>query len=211
LTNTPANWDQEELDQAVAILRRGGLVAYPTDTVFGLGANAFSEQAVLRVFQAKKRPLNMALPLLLADVSQLSQVALHIPELAWRLAEKFFPGALTLVLQKAPSVSAVVTGGGDTVAVRVPGHPVPIALAKGLSSPIIGTSANLSGLPSPVTADEVDRQLGSSVDLVIRQGRCYLGVESTILDLTGQEPRLLRQGAIPREQIEAVCGRKVLA
>ncbi len=211
MTNTPANWDQEELDQAVAILRRGGLVAYPTDTVFGLGANAFSEQAVLRVFQAKKRPLNMALPLLLADVSQLSQVALHIPELAWRLAEKFFPGALTLVLQKAPSVSAVVTGGGDTVAVRVPGHPVPIALAKGLSSPIIGTSANLSGLPSPVTADEVDRQLGSSVDLVIRQGRCYLGVESTILDLTGQEPRLLRQGAIPREQIEAVCGRKVLA
>jgi len=193
------------IQQAIDILRKGGLVAYPTDTVYGLGANAFRGSAVERVYEVKQRPRHMALPLLLADSADMAKVATNIPDLAWRLAERFFPGALTLVLWKSPAVPAIVTGGGDTIAVRVPNHPVPISLVKGLGAPIIGTSANLSGLPSPLTAQEVYEQFGGKVDLIIDGGRCPGGIESTVLDLTGDIPTIVREGAIPRQVIEEVC------
>ncbi len=196
---------QQQVEQGITILKQGGIVAFPTDTVYGLGAAISLGQAVERIYRVKKRPRNMALPLLLADVSQISEVAQPVPEVAWLLAEKFLPGALTLVLPKSPSVADIITGKGKTVAIRIPAHPVPIALAQGLGTPIVGTSANLSGHPSSLTAEEVYAQLGDRVDLIIDGGRCPGGKESTIVNLTGETPLILREGAISREELQRVC------
>ncbi len=197
---------QQQVELGVSVLKRGGLVAFPTDTVYGLGAGANISQAVARVYQVKKRPPNMALPLLLADVSQISEVAEPVPAIVWLLANKFLPGALTTVLYKSGSVLDIVTAGGRTVAIRIPAHPVPVALARGLGTPVVGTSANLSGKPSALTADEVHSQFGDKVDLVIDGGRCSGGRESTIIDVTGEVPVVLREGAISVEELKQVCG-----
>ena len=196
---------QEQVERGVSILKQGGVVAFPTDTVYGLGAWANLYQAVERVYQIKERPRNMALPLILAHTSQISEVAEPVPPLAWLLARSFLPGALTIVLHKSDSVSDIITGGGSTVAVRIPAHPIPVALAEGLGAPIVGTSANLSGKPSLLTADEVYAQLGDKIDLVIDGGRCPGGRESTIVDVTGETPVVLREGAISTEELRKVC------
>ncbi len=188
------------------MLKRGGLVAYPTDTVYGLGADPLNEKAVARIYEVKNRPRNLPLPLLLADRSDLPQVALIVPEIAWRLAERFWPGGLTLVVRKNPLIPDSITAGGDTVAVRVPDHPVTIALIRGLGRPIVGTSANLSGKPSPVTAEDVREQLGNEVDLIVDGGRCPGGIESTVIDVSDASPAIIRVGAIPQEDIAKVCG-----
>jgi len=200
---------QKQVEQGISILKQGGIVAFPTDTVYGLGACVSIHQAVERVYAVKERPQSMALPLLLADTSQITEVAYPVPPIAWLLIDNFLPGALTLVLPKSNSIPDIVTGGGVTVAVRIPAHPVPVALAKGLGTPIVGTSANLSGRPSPLTADEVYSQFGNKIDLVIDGGRCPGGKESTIVDVTGEIPVILREGAILREEIERVCGKTV--
>ncbi len=197
---------QQQVEAGISILKQGGIVAFPTDTVYGLGACANIPQAVKRVYQVKERPQNMALPLLLAHISQISEVAELVPQIAWLLADKFLPGALTIVLYKSNSVSDIITAGGKTVAVRVPAHPVPVALAQGLGAPIVGTSANLSGRPSALTAGEVYSQFGDKIDLVIDGGRCPGGRESTIIDVTGETPVVLREGAISREELKQVCG-----
>ena len=197
---------QQQVERGISILRQGGIVAFPTDTVYGLGACVSIHQAVERVYVAKERPRNMALPLLLADTSQITKVANYVPPIAWRLIRNFLPGALTIVLPKFNSVPDIVTGGGVTVAIRIPAHPVPVALAKGLGTPIVGTSANLSGRPSPLTADEVYSQFSSKIDLVIDGGRCPGGKESTVVDVPGETPVVLREGAISREELEKVCG-----
>ncbi|MBA7610021.1 Threonylcarbamoyl-AMP synthase [subsurface metagenome] len=197
---------QEQIERGISVLRQGGLVAFPTDTVYGLGACASLRQAVERVYRVKGRPRNMAFPLLLAHTSQIGEVADSVPQIAWLLVRNFLPGALTLVLHKSSSVLDVITGGGMTVAVRIPAHPVPVALAEGLGTPIVGTSANLSGKPSALTADEVYSQLGDKIDLVIDGGRCPGGRESTVVDVTGEVPVVLREGAISREELERVCG-----
>lgn len=196
---------QDQVEQGISILKQGGIVAFPTDTVYGLGADFNIHQAVKRVYTVKERPRNMALPLLLADTSQITEVAYPVPPIAWLLINNFLPGALTIVLPKSNSVPDIITGGGATVALRVPAHPVPVALAQGLGMPIVGTSANLSGRPSPLTADEVYSQFGNKIDLVIDGGRCPGGKESTIVDVTGETPVILREGAISREEIERVC------
>ena len=196
---------QQQVEKGISILKRGGLVAFPTDTVYGLGASANIRQAVERVYQVKKRPLNMALPLLLASVAQIAEVADSVPQVAWLLAHNFLPGALTLVLYKSKSIPDIVTAGGTTVAVRVPAHPIPIALVEGLGAPIVGTSANLSGKPSSLTADEVYAQFGNLIDLVIDGGKCSGGIESTIVDVTGEIPVVLRDGAISRKELRRVC------
>jgi L-threonylcarbamoyladenylate synthase len=196
---------EEQVKKAIRILKKGGIVAYPTDTVYGLGANALDEAAVLRVYAAKRRPHHLAVPILLASISQIGEVARDIPGIAWSLAERFLPGGLTLVLYKSPAIPAAVTGGDDKIAVRVPAHPIPIALIEGIGAPITGTSANLSGNPNPVTAEEVSRQLGDRIDLIIDGGRCQGDVASTVIDLTDEHPLILREGVISREEIEKVC------
>jgi len=201
---------RQQVDKGVSILKQGGIVAFPTDTVYGLGACANLHRAVERVYQVKERPRNMALPLLLASTSQISEVADSVPSIAWLLARKFLPGALTIVLHKSSSVPDIITGRGETVAVRIPAHPVPVALIDGLGTPVVGTSANLSGKPSALTADEVYSQFGNELDLVIDGGRCLGGRESTIVDVTGETPVVLREGAISREELRQVCGSIVL-
>jgi L-threonylcarbamoyladenylate synthase len=196
---------QQQVEQATTILKQGGIVACPTDTVYGVVAAINIEPAVERIYRIKGRPRSQALPILLADKSQMADVAKIVPLLAWRLADKFWPGALTMVLLKSESVSDIVTGGGKTVAVRMANHPMPIAIIRGLGVPIVGTSANLSGKPSALTAEEVRTQLGDKVDMIIDGGRCPGGIESTIVDLSGEAPRIIRQGAIPPEEIEQVC------
>ena len=197
---------QEQIERGISILRQGGLVAYPTDTVYGLGACANLPQAVERIYKVKERPRNMPLPLLLADVSQITRVAELVPPVAWLLIHSFLPGALTIVLPKSNSVPDIITAGGTTIAVRIPAHPVPVALIEGLGTPIVGTSANLSGMPSPLTADEVYSQLGDKIDWIIDGGRCPGGRESTIVDVTGEVPVVLREGAISRAELEQACG-----
>ena len=194
-----------QIGKGISILKQGGIVAFPTDTVYGLGAWANIHQAVERVYRVKERRRNMAIPLLLADISQISGVVSYVPQVAWLLAHKFLPGALTIVLHKSNSVLDIITGGGETVAVRIPAHPVPVALTEGLGTPIVGTSANLSGKPSALTAEEVYSQFGDKIDLVIDGGPCLGGKESTVVDVTGETPVVLREGAISREELRQVC------
>ena len=197
---------QKQIETGISILKQGGLVAYPTDTVYGLGVGVNIPQAVERVYRVKERPSDMALPLLLADISQISEVAELVPPIGWILANKFLPGALTMVLLKSRSVPDIITAGGGTVAIRIPAHPVPVALVRGLGMPIVGTSANLSGKPSALTADEVYSQFGNKVNLVIDGGKCPGGRESTIIDVTGEVPEILREGAISIGELKRVCG-----
>ena len=209
MTNGVSSEIQQQIEKGIYLLRQGGVVAYPTDTVYGLGAWASLPQAVERVFEIKERPRNRPLPLLLADISQIEEFAEEVPDYARPLINRFLPGALTLVLARSSVVPDTVTGGGTTVALRVPAHPVPVALIKGLGAPIVGTSANLSGKPSPLTADEVYTQLGEKVDLIIDGGKCPGGKESTVVDVTGEQVVVLREGAISREEIERVCQNKL--
>jgi L-threonylcarbamoyladenylate synthase len=194
---------QEQVEKGVSTLKKGGVVAFPTDTVYGLGASIAIDSAVEKVYRIKGRPRNMALPLLLADFAQLEQVAISIPASARLLADKFWPGPLTLVLLKSDSVSDIVSS-GKTIAVRIPDHPIPTALALGIGTAIIGTSANLSGQPNALNAEEVRAQLGDKVDLII-EGDCPGGRESTVVDLTGKTPVILRPGAISTEALRRLC------
>jgi len=200
---------QKQVEMGISVLRQGGLVAFPTDTVYGLGAGVNIPQAVERVYRIKERPSNMALPLLLADIAQISEFAEPVAPIAWLLADFFLPVAMTIVLPKARSVPDAITAGGKTVAIRIPAHPVPVALVRGLGVPIVGTSANLSGKPSALTADEVYSQFGDKIDLVIDGGKCPTGRESTIVDITGEVPVILRQGAISEKELRQACGSMV--
>ncbi len=196
---------REQIERGIAILKQGGIIAFPTDTVYGLGVSAYNEPAVRRLYRLKQRPEARPLPILVADMAQMTEVAGVLPPVARKLAAIFLPGALTLVLPRSARVPDIITGGGRTIAVRIPAHPVAIALIRGLGSPIVGTSANLSGRPSTLTAAEVYSQFDDRIDLVIDGGQCPGGRESTIVDVTGEKPRVLREGAISRQQLEQVC------
>ena len=172
-------------------------MAFPTDTLFGLGADVFSQPALEKVFAIKGRPEGQALPVLVSGWDQVGMVAGEISQMAERLASRFWPGALTLVLWRLRKLPDLVTGGGETVAVRMPNHPVPLALAAGLGRPITGTSANRSGQADLLSREEVVDHLGHRVDYVVRCGPVPEGVASTVIDLTAEEPRLLREGALP--------------
>jgi L-threonylcarbamoyladenylate synthase len=194
-----------QVERAVEILKNGGIVAFPTDTVYGLGGDVFSVQAAERIYRAKQRSMDMPLPVLLADATELANIAADVPEVAWCLIKRFWPGGLTLVLPKKDSVPDIITAGGDKVAVRVPDHPVPLSLIRRLGSPLIGTSANVSREPNPLTAKEVERQLGGRVDMIVDGGRCPGGLESTVVDVTGKAPLILRRGIIVEEEIRKAC------
>jgi L-threonylcarbamoyladenylate synthase len=195
---------EKQIKQAITILKKGGVVAYPTDTVYGLGAGMTDTAAVERIFKVKGRPKGMALPVLLADKAQIEEIVAVFPAAARRLADEFFPGALTIILPKSDAVPDIITGGGRTVAFRIPNHPVPLALIKGLGKPIVGTSANLSGHPSALTAEEVRGQIGDKMEMVIDGGRCPGGIESTVIDLSGEKPIVRRQGAISVERLRKI-------
>ncbi len=180
-------------------------MAFPTDTLYGLGADAFCVEAVGRVFEIKGRSSDMALPLLLGSIQDLEWVTADIPDLAWALAERFWPGPLTLILKKSPEVPLAVTGGRDSVAVRLPNHRVPLTLVQELGRPITGTSANPSGGPDPITAEDVRRLLGGKVDYIVDGGPTSVAAPSTIVDLTSPMPRLVRPGAIDYQSIQSVC------
>lgn len=192
------------LARAVAVLRSGGLVAFPTETVYGLGADASNAAAVDRVFRVKGRPTNHPLIVHLADAADMSLWARDVPQLARDLAVAFWPGPLTLILKRSARVPDAVTGGADTVGLRVPSHPVAQALLRAFSGAIAAPSANRFGAVSPTRAEHVCADLGDDVDIILDGGECDVGVESTIVNLTGDTPTILRPGGVTAEQLSAV-------
>jgi L-threonylcarbamoyladenylate synthase len=194
----------ERIEQAAAILRRGGLVAFPTETVYGLGADASNPAALKKIFAAKGRPADHPLIVHVADASDLRHWAADVPRTAWQLAEKFWPGPMTLVLRRAPHVPDLVSGGQDSIGLRVPSHPIARKLLSAFGGGIAAPSANRFGKLSPTTAEHVTRELGDAVDLVLDGGPCDVGIESTIVDLTREPPAVLRPGHISAEQIAEV-------
>lgn len=198
----------EAAERAAHILREGGLVALPTETVYGLAADASNELAVRRIFSVKGRPSSHPLIVHLESTDVVEQWAREIPDAAWKLAAAFWPGPLTLILRKSPRASDIVTGGQDTVGIRIPDHPLARAVlhALGNGGGVAAPSANRFGRISPTRADHVREDLGDDVDMILDGGPCSVGVESTIIDLSGAAPRLLRPGGVPIEDIESVLG-----
>jgi L-threonylcarbamoyladenylate synthase len=192
--------------RAAEILRSGGLVAFPTETVYGLGANALDERAVARVFEVKGRPRFDPLIVHIADADWIGRLAQCFPAAAQKLAGRFWPGPLTLVLAKMPVVPDLVTAGCPTVALRIPQHPVAQALLRALDQPIAAPSANPFGRISPTTAAHVREQLGDSIDLILDGGPCNVGIESTVIQVTEGRVTLLRFGGTTLEEIESVVG-----
>ena len=197
------------VQEAAAVLHRGGLVAFPTETVYGLGADAENPAAVARIFAAKGRPADHPLIVHMARNDPLGRWARDIPPTAFRLAQRYWPGPLTVILRRADRVPDMVTGGQDTVGLRVPDHPLALALLEVFGGGIAAPSANRFGQVSPTTAAHVREELGDAVDLLLNGGPCRVGIESTILDLSGQQPRLLRPGAITIAELEAVLEQPV--
>lgn len=196
----------DALDLAVAALRRGEAIGMPTETVYGLAADASSPEAVRRIFALKGRPADHPLIVHLAEAGQVDAWARDIPDSARRLAAAFWPGPLTLILHKQPQVPDEVTGGQSTVGLRCPAHPVALALLRAFGGGLAAPSANRFGHISPTTAAHVREEFGDAVPVVLDGGECDVGIESTILDLSGDVPRVLRPGRITHAQIEAVVG-----
>ncbi len=197
--------DPNSLPQALEILQGGGVIAFPTDTVYGLGCRVDSSQSIDRIYQIKERDLAKAIPVLIGDVAHLARVSTGLGGTARKLAARFWPGALTLVVPRNPELPANLSQ-LPTIGVRMPDHPFALALLRS-AGPLATTSANLSGLPSPVTARDVLNQLEDRVDLVIDGGSCPGGVPSTVVDCTGVDPRILREGAISRVMLGQALGR----
>jgi L-threonylcarbamoyladenylate synthase len=200
-----------EIANAVAVLRAGGLVAFPTETVYGLGADASNPAAVRKIFEAKGRPATHPLIVHVADAVQAANWAREMPETARRLARRFWPGPLTVILKRASKVGNVVTGGQDTVALRVPSHPVAQQLLARFGGGIAAPSANRHGRVSATTAEHVRREFGTVVDCLLDGGEAQVGIESAIVDLSGDTPVLLRPGWITAAEIEAALGAALAA
>ena len=198
---------EKEIDQAAAILRCGGLVGIPTETVYGLGANGLDPAAVRAIFAAKGRPQDNPLILHIADASWLERCCASIPRSAYALAAEFWPGPLTMILPRRPLVPDVVTAGLDTVGMRCPAHPLCREIIERAGIPVAAPSGNTSGRPSPTTAEHMWEDMHGKIDAIVDGGPCSVGVESTIIDLTCDPPRLLRPGGISLEQLEEVLGR----
>jgi len=205
----PENPEPDKIEVAAKVIRAGGLVAFPTETVYGLGANAFDRRAVEKVFVVKGRPRGNPLIVHVASVEQARELVSSWPRVAEILAQKFWPGPLTLILPRAPVIPDEVTAGFPNVALRFPAHRIALALIKMSGVPLAAPSANLSGRPSPTRAEHVWDDLGGKIDLILDGGPTGVGVESTILDLTGQHPVILRPGGVTREKLEEVLGVKV--
>ncbi len=201
----------DDVQQAASLLRQGKLVALPTETVYGLAADATQEDAVQANYDAKGRPETKPLNVLVDGMAMVETVCRDIPADAYQLADAFWPGPLTMILWGNSALPSIVPAGGGTQGVRCPNHPDTLAVIKALGRPLACPSANLSGQPSPKSADDVLAQLGGNIDAVLDGGPCSVGVESTILDLTATPYRILRQGGLGREKIEAVLGQGALS
>jgi L-threonylcarbamoyladenylate synthase len=196
----------KDIEHAVAVLKSGGLVAFPTETVYGLGADASNSEAVAKIFAVKGRPATHPVIVHLADAVQVANWSREIPEAARALARRFWPGPLTIILKRAPGVSDVVTGGQDTVALRVPSHPVALQLLARFGGGIAAPSANRHGRVSATTAAHVRAEFGDAIDCVLDGGETDVGIESTIVDLSGARPALLRPGRITAAELERALG-----
>jgi L-threonylcarbamoyladenylate synthase len=195
-----------DIDRAASLIANGGLVAFATETVYGLGANAYDVRAVARIFEVKERPEFDPLIVHVGDASWLAAIVTAVSPVAQRLVDAFWPGPLTLVLPKTDRIPDLVTAGLPTVGVRMPSHPSALGLLRRANVPIAAPSANLFGHVSPTTAQHVAEQLGERIDYILDGGACTVGVESTILDLSGERPTLLRPGGLAVEQLEAKIG-----
>lgn len=198
--------DSESIRQIGEILRNGGIVGIPTETVYGLAANAFDGEAVSKVFKAKGRPQDNPLIVHISHISQLDEIVSSVPEEALKLAEKFWPGPLSIIMPKSERIPDEVSCGLDTVAVRMPSHPAARAVISAAGVPLAAPSANLSGSPSPTTAQHVIDDMWGRADAILDGGSCAVGVESTVVSVVGEKPRLLRPGGISAEQLESVLG-----
>jgi L-threonylcarbamoyladenylate synthase len=194
--------DQHALRRALEVLESGGLVAFPTDTVYGVGAKVFDRVAVESIYTVKDRSVEKAIPVLIGDLDDLLKVAIAVPEVAYRLAAHFWPGPLTLVIPKHPGLPEAVSS-GPTVGVRIPDLPTALALLR-LAGPMAVTSANISGQPSPTTAQEVFSQLGGRIAIILDGGTTPGGVPSTVVDCAGGKPQILRAGPIPQQEIQDI-------
>lgn len=194
------------IQKAASILRSGGVVAFPTETVYGLGADALNPDAIQKVFKAKGRPADNPLIVHITSIDQLFQYGRDITPIAIKLAESFMPGPITLVVRHSEIVPRIVTAGLDTVALRMPNHTVPLSLVKALGHGIVGPSANRSGKPSPTTANHVLDDMDGKIEMILDAGETRIGIESTVLDTTSDIPIILRPGGITREQLESVIG-----
>ena len=197
---------ENEIREAAQILRSGGLLGIPTETVYGLGASALNEDAVLHIFQAKGRPQDNPLIIHVPDVTWLERYCAQVPETAYRLAEAFWPGPLTMILPRKPIIPLRTTGGLDTVGVRCPDHPVTRAIIQEAGVPVAAPSGNTSGRPSPTSAADMLEDMDGKIDGIVDGGPCRVGVESTIIDLTVTPPRLLRPGGLPLEDLRRILG-----
>lgn len=196
----------EAMSDMGRIIRDGGLVAFPTETVYGLGANAYDDTAVKKIFAAKGRPSDNPLIVHIADITDISKVAREVPENAKKLIDAFAPGPFTMILRKQPDISDTVTAGLDTVGVRIPSDEIARAFLKAANVPVAAPSANLSGRPSPTSAEHVIDDMSGRIDAIICGGDSKVGVESTIIDLTGDVPTILRPGGITLDDVISVCG-----
>jgi L-threonylcarbamoyladenylate synthase len=199
--------DFQAIHRAAGIIKKGGIVAFPTETVYGLGADGFNALAVARIFEAKQRPYFDPLIVHVASPANVKKLVKEIPPGAKTLMEKFWPGPLTIVLLKENNIPDIVTAGLPTVAIRMPDHPMALALIKESRCPIAAPSANPFGYLSPTTAEHVREQLGDRVDLILDGGPCPVGVESTIVSFLEEKPKLLRPGGVPLEEIESIVGK----
>ncbi|MDG6243465.1 MAG: L-threonylcarbamoyladenylate synthase [Methanolobus sp.] len=196
----------EQIIEAARILREGGTVAFPTETVYGLGADALNEKAVSRIFEAKGRPADNPLIVHVDSKERCMDLVRNVPEKALLLMDEFWPGPLTLIMERKPIVPDVTTGGLDTVAVRMPGNEIALELIRQSGKPIAAPSANLSGRPSPTTAGHVLSDLSGRIDAVVDGGEVSIGLESTVVDMTGDIPAILRPGKITKEELELCIG-----
>ena len=198
--------EEESFQEAAKVIQQGGLVAFPTETVYGLGGDALREDAAKKIYAAKGRPSDNPLIIHIANVEAIRDLSVDTPEIAWKLAKQFWPGPLTMVLNKSEKVPFGTTGGLDTVAIRMPNHPVALRLIAESGCYIAAPSANTSGRPSPTLAEHVCEDLNGKIDYILDGGQVSVGIESTIIDLTGDVPTILRPGCITKEMLEQAVG-----